>query len=301
MSSHNGCIFMISSRVKVLKLCLELLFKNYNNKFKYPVLIFYFDDIYTKEFIDDIHKNINENIKFINIDYKIPENINESELFYNRTYLNYVKKCFSKNRIGYLHANYFWNNFFKYNELLQYDWGMRIDDDSFFINSIDFDFFEILNKNNYMFGSGYTKNDVYPNERDCRQELHNFTRDFCNNYKIEPKNKFLKKCLEDNNDEYLMGPNKKKREKTELIWNCGNCNVYNMKMFKTENWKKWNDKFNKFAGGYKYRWGDIEVIGLYAYIFLDKPLYDFKLKKKKLYETGNTNFIRVGTAPSTKK
>ena len=35
---------------------------------------------------------INENIKFINIDYKIPENINESELFYNRTYLNYVKK-----------------------------------------------------------------------------------------------------------------------------------------------------------------------------------------------------------------
>ena len=34
---------------------------------------------------------------------------------------------------------------------------------------------------------------------------------------------------------------------------------------------------------YKYRWGDIEVIGLYSYIFLDKPLYDFKLAEKNLY------------------
>jgi hypothetical protein len=56
-----------------------------------------------------------------------------------------------------------------------------------------------------------------------------------------------------------------------------------MNMFKTETWKKWNDEFNKFAGGYKYRWGDIEVIGLYSYIFLDKPLYDFKLAEKNLY------------------
>jgi|SaaInlStandDraft_2_1057019.scaffolds.fasta_scaffold539660_2 hypothetical protein len=34
--------------------------------------------------------------------------------------------------------------------------------------------------------------------------------------------------------------------------------------------------------------------------FFDKQLYNFKLKDKKLYETDNTDFKRVGTAPSTK-
>ena len=70
-------------------------------------------------------------------------------------------------------------------------------------------------------------------------------------------------------------------------------------MFKTDSWKKWNQAFNDLGGGYLYRWGDIEVIGLYAYIFLEKPLYDFRLIEQKLYETGNTSWLRVGPAPGT--
>lgn len=299
MSKYNGCIFLISSRVKVLKKCLELLFINYNHKYNYPVLVFYFDNIYNEEFIKDIHQSISHNIKFISIDYKIPEHLKESDLFYNKYHLNYVKKCFPKSRLGYLHANYFWNNFCNYHQLQEYDWSIRIDDDSFFTKAINFDFFEVLDTNNCHFGSGYTKTEVYPNERDCRQQLHHFTKSFCTKYKIVPKSEILKKYLHEDNDDYLMGPQKKKKESTPLIWNCGNCNVYNMEMFKTDSWKKWNQAFNDLGGGYLYRWGDIEVIGLYAYIFLEKPLYDFRLIEQKLYETGNTSWLRVGTAPGT--
>ena len=69
-----------------------------------------------------------------------------------------------------------------------------------------------------------------------------------------------------------------------LKWNCGNCNVYNREMFNTETWKTYVQEFNDLAGGYRYRWGDCEVIGLYAYMHLDNPLIDFKLRSRGLYE-----------------
>ena len=55
-------------------------------------------------------------------------------------------------------------------------------------------------------------------------------------------------------------------------------------MFETESWKTYNNEFNKIAGGYKYRWGDCEVIGLYSYIYLSNPLKNFDLRSKNLYE-----------------
>lgn len=299
MSKYNGCIFLISSRVKVLKECLRLLFLNYNHKYSYPVLVFYFDNIYNEGFIKDIHQSISHNIQFIPIDYKIPEHLKESDLFYNRDYLSYVRKCFPKSRLGYLHA-ITWKSNFSNNKLLQqYDWSIMIDDDSFFTKPINFDFFEILDTNNCYFGSAYTKTEVYPNERDCRQQLHNFTKQFCTKHNIIPKNKILKKFLNEDSDIYLMGPKQRKIENTPLTWNCGNCNIFNMKMFRTDTWKKWNQEFNDSGGGYLHRWGDIEVIGLYAHIFLDKPLYDFRLIEQQLFETGNTSWLRVGTAPGT--
>ena len=39
---------------------------------------------------------------------------------------------FGRQRLGYLHANHFWNNFMNYSELDEFDYMMRIDDDSWF-------------------------------------------------------------------------------------------------------------------------------------------------------------------------
>ena len=55
-------------------------------------------------------------------------------------------------------------------------------------------------------------------------------------------------------------------------------------MFKSANWMKFNKEFNKIAGGYRYRWGDCEVISLFAYIHLKPALIDFDLLSKKIYE-----------------
>jgi hypothetical protein len=205
--------FLFACRFKALKICLKLLYENYNNKYNYPVLVFH-NNTYDKDFIDEVCNNINSDIKFINLEFKISENVNESDLFYNKTYLNYVKTRFGKDKINYLHAITWKVNCYNNFEILNnYDWVMILDDDSFFTKSIDFDFFEVLDKNNYEFGTGYSKNGVDQNERDCRQELHNFTMNFCKKYNITPKNQILKKCLENNNDLYLMG---KKREEMKL-------------------------------------------------------------------------------------
>lgn len=290
----NGCIFMISSRTKILKTCLKMLYSNYNNKFKYPVHIFYFDDIYSADYIQDIKKTICENIYFHKLNYKVPDNINEEELFYNRTYLKYVKNNFRKNRIGYLHAIYWKYNLLTSSILNKYDWIHIIDDDSFFTKKYNDSLFNL--PNGYMMGTSHTENHITRNIIDVRQELHNFVKYFVKKYNVSIRDIHLKKCIEEDDTSYIYG---NKIKKTYINWNSGNCNIFKKNMF-NENWKIWINEVNNFGGSYKHRWGDIEIITLYCYIFLDKPYYDFKLKEKGFYETGNTNWIRVGTAPSTK-
>ena len=60
----------------------------------------------------------------------------------------------------------------------------------------------------------------------------------------------------------------------------------NTDLFDTNNYE-----FNKIAGGYKYRWGDIEIIGLFAYMHLDNPLVDFNLKKVYACKLPNATLI----------
>ena len=55
-------------------------------------------------------------------------------------------------------------------------------------------------------------------------------------------------------------------------------------MFETDSWKEFNNEFNMIAGGYRYRWGDCEILGIYGYIHLDPPIINFDLKSKGLYE-----------------
>ena len=56
----NGCIFLISARKNLLKICLTLLERNYNHRFNYPIHIFYHGNKY-----DDINfrKSIQQKLK----------------------------------------------------------------------------------------------------------------------------------------------------------------------------------------------------------------------------------------------
>ncbi len=276
---HNAAIYLLSSRVLLLEKCLLNLYKNWNYKYNYPIYIHYFDDIYNEEFINKINKKISKNIFFCQIDYKVPDHIDEKDLFYNKVEIPYVRKSFSKKRLGYLHGERFWLNLTSYGEvgclvkeLEKYDYLMRIDDDSYFKGKIDFDLFDILK--DYPIASAYMYNRYTDRVRDTRLGLWDFYKSYLKKFNYVPKNLNLRKAVTENNE--IMMHN--------LYWTAGNCNLYNILEFKKKPWEEYQKELNRFGGHYKNRWGDLETIGLFCYTHFDKEPYNFNLKEKGLYD-----------------
>ena len=50
----NAAIYLLSSRKKLLKKCLFNLYKNWNEKYDYPVHVHFFKKTYSNDFIKDI-------------------------------------------------------------------------------------------------------------------------------------------------------------------------------------------------------------------------------------------------------
>lgn len=273
---RKGAIFLISARKNLLKTCLSHLDKNYNSKFNYPILIFYTGNKYDDESYRNSIKEINKRTQysFHKLNLEIPKELEEKDMFWNLENNNYAKG-FGKKRLGYLHANFFWNNFMNYDELKEYDYVMRIDDDSWVKKKIEMNFFEELERNKGYFGTGFTWNHYGKNHLETRHNLFNFIKEYITKYNIEVKNDQLRESLKGEVDNIKFHT---------MNWNLGNLNVYNQEMFKSQEWKQYNDEFNNSHGCYKYRWVDIEIIGLFAYIHLDNPLVDFKLKQSGAYD-----------------
>ena len=243
MKKYNAAVYLLSGRVNLLEKCLSNFFKNWNNKYQYPVFVHYFGNIYSKNFIKKIRKNVSPLIQFRKVKTKLPRNLKEKDLFYNKKNLRYVREAFSKKRLDYLHGERFWVNLTSYGktgclckDLKKYDYLMRIDDDSGFLKKINYDLFDKLKK--YPFATGYTWNTYNYTHKDTRVELWNFYKNYLKKFKYTPKNKILKKAVK---------------------------------------------HLNKVSGDYQYRWGDIETIGLFAYTHFSKPIYDHNLKQKGLY------------------
>jgi hypothetical protein len=279
----NRCIFLISARDNLLPICLSNLDRNYNSIRNYPIVIFYHGDRYDDENYRQRIRDINPKTeyRFHTITPEIPSHLEERDLFWN---LNNDYARNFRGRLGYLHANYFWNNFMNFPELNEFDYLMRIDDDSWFKETLDFDFFDELDDRNGMFGTGFTWNHFSPSHLHTRHNLFNWIKYYVEKYNVDIKNQQLKDSLDGPIDNELFHT---------LKWNCGNCNVYNREMFNTQTWKTYLEEFNDIAGGYRYRWGDCEVIGLYAYMHLDNPLIDFDLRNKNLYspQLPNTTYV----------
>ena len=271
----KGCIFLISARKKLLKECLFLLNENYNTKFCYPILIFYHGKIYDDHKYRESIRSINNKVeyRFHKLKAKIPTNLKKKDLFWNLENNIYAQE--SRGRIGYLHAVTFKTNFINYEQFSEFDYFMVIDDDSWFKEKIEIDLFEELDKNKGLFGTSHKWKNSTERARNTRVNLFNWTRSFIRDYKAEVKDKKLRESLNGEVDNKLFH---------SLEWHSGNCSVFNRKMFDTDSWKNFNKEFNKIAGGYRYRWGDCEIMSLYAYIYLKPALIDFNLKEKGLYE-----------------
>tara|TARA_Y100001972_G_C7667883_1_gene338362 strand:- start:4335 stop:5207 length:873 start_codon:yes stop_codon:yes gene_type:complete len=286
----NICYFLLSSRKNILHICLANLIKNLNKE-KYPIYVYYFDNIYDEKYIEKIKSYLKfDNIFFKQLEYNIPEFINEKDLYFNRKYLPYVRNYFPRSRVGYLHMENFVSNFYNLEDLKKYEYLIRIDDDSYFksdLNNTSF-FIESLKEKKCQFGSAHFWNHIGENTLQTRENLFSFTKEFIKKNNLKVKNSLLSNAIRENNENNFH----------KLKWSAGNFNIYKSEIFKEKMWLEWIKEINYNGFIYKHRWGDQEIIGLYYYMTRENNPVDFKLKEKGLY---GDKIPGCGEAPSTKK
>ena len=114
-----------------LKNCLYFLFKNYNKKYNYPVIILHegdYDDVSQQEIKKSIRENHRHVVSFRQIDstdFEIPNHIDKTKL---KQIVDIQPVPYWRNE-RYRSMCYFWmKHFFKYTT--NFDYVMRLDDDS---------------------------------------------------------------------------------------------------------------------------------------------------------------------------
>ena len=70
--------------------------------------------------------------------------------------------------------------------------------------------------------------------------------------------------------------------------------ILNIKEFLKYPWNNYLKEINEYAGDYKYRWGDTDVIGIFAYTFFDNTIHNYDLVNRGYYLAERKN---SGLAP----
>ena len=289
----NGAIVMLVARVNIISKTLSFFYKNWNNKFRYPIYIHTFGKIIDDNLKKHINKNIDKNIYFIEINPKIPKNIDEKDLYYNRTYHDYVKRAFTKKRLGFLHMCHFLTNINSYGnigcigkELKKYDSLMFFDDDIYFKKKIDYDLFKYLEK--YPAVTGFTsKLKRNHNAFAVTENLWDFFKSYIIKNNISPKDKNIKESLSDKDDKII----------NKLDWSCGSFDIYDIKKLESKNWSEYLNEINSYGGVYKFRWNNGYTINLFLRTHFDEPLYNLNFLEKGVIDTkieGSDEFIYHG-------
>ena len=272
---QNAVIWIMATR-PCLKLALELLYKNFNNQYRYPVLITTFGKQYSKRFIDKIHQVIDKNIKFVELRKpETPSHIKEEDLFYHRSNIEYVRKSFPKSRIGFLHTNQFVTGLAMIDEdIMKYDYVLKMDDDHFFMKEIGFDLFNFMQNNGKMFGAFAIEKNDSSRQRDCQIGLRGLVKHYIKENNIDPKSQSLD---QDGNWDSEIS-----RDPT----------IWKMSIFQNKNWENWWNKVNQSGGIYKYRWGDLEIHALYMRMYYpDSAWYNFDFYNKEVIEHGGQGAV----------
>lgn len=295
--SNNTAIVMLSSRYQTILNCLK--YYNLNHPVpgenKYPLFIYHFDE-YNESTKNDVKNFYKGEVSFIQVKYEIPWNISEEDLYCNRKEVLYVKQNFPPERIGYIHmCNFCFSDIFNRPEIKNFKYVIKFDDDSYFSKPLDFNivdrFKEVKEKSDIfgMCGFKWGKN-ASQNNIDTRIMLFEFVKYYVNSRKIEIKNKDLRDAIQTNN---LLNFH-------QLGWRS-DLTIYEVDSFKDYRWKDWVAAVNDYGGIYKYRWGDCELLELYAMFYFKDGIYDLDLLKSGLYGGTNGHIPGYSNAPGVKK
>ena len=291
----KACIVYISSRGRCIGPSIKSLWDNFNHKYDYPVYVHYFDDIYdNQDFQESIRNSTSQNVHFVSVPYKTPSFLKEEDMFYNRKDIWYAANSFPIQRKGYLHMCNFTSNMFGYENtaLHEYDYIMTHDDESGYTMPLPYNPFQVMSNREepmgaYIVGKRLKNGAPHQGHFDTRVGLWDFTKNFLTKNNITPKSKSLNDLLSDENAENNFHL---------LDW----CDTYVIKteMFKSSMWKKWISAVNEDGGIYKYRWGDNEIISLFAHIYSEN-IYNLKTVEEGIHNQGMYRFLQ-DIAPGVK-
>ena len=152
----KAAIFILTQntieRKVYLKTSLYFLFKNFNAKYKYPVIILHEGD-YTEDAKKEIYTGIRSEcrhlVSFKSIDeddFCIPPHIDIDKM---NSIIDIRVVTYWRNQ-KYRSMCYFWlKNFYKYTK--DYNYVMRLDDDSIIEEPIKYDLFELMSNKEYIY------------------------------------------------------------------------------------------------------------------------------------------------------
>jgi alpha 1,2-mannosyltransferase len=254
----NSAIIYLSHNRTIEKLnkSLELLHLNFNKNFNYPIVIFHENNFNFKKVCK------NKNILFYRVDFKIPSFIEKEK----------ISVDLYGHSIGYRHMCRFFS-YSIFDLIKNYEYYMRLDDDSYILSKIEYDIFNFMKDNEKEYA--YRVKTIEHNM--CVRELEKFFLKYLSEKNIKPK--FLFENFKNN------------------CWNkVGYYN--NFHISKTEFWlRKDVQNFMKavdLTGGYYFnRWGDAMIQTLAVQIFAEKQkvhqFLDFDYEHKS--DLGNNVFF----------
>ena len=302
----KAAIFVLSQntveRKIYLKTSLYFLFKNFNTVYKYPVIILHegdYDERSKNEIKMSIRSECRNLIKFQELDscdFVVPEHID----------IDKMNKCIEVAPVPYWRNKnyrimcYFWiKHFFKYCK--DYDYVMRLDDDSIIEEKINADLFDLMEKKDL----NYVSNLLHIDCSICNYGMKDFFIKLCPNSKEKLNELFIDHKLK-NDVNYFN----KFKEVYEIINNSKyDENEFDMSMpvmyynnFSITKPIIWNspeikniiNEIDKIGYIFYYRWGDAPLQTIIMKIYNNKKLAKFSFKyskrlQREAFEDDNKN------------
>jgi len=294
--SSDTAIVLLSSRSKTILNCLKYYKLNHpvNEEKDYPLFIYHFDE-YCETTKKDVKNFYKGEVNFIQVNYEIPWHISEEELYCNRRDVQYVKQNFPPERIGYIHmCNFCFSEIFNREEIKNFKYVIKFDDDSYFSKPFDFNIVErfkeekikndIFGMCGFKWGKNFSQNHI-----DTRIMLFEFVKYYVSSRDIKIKHEALRNCIETNNLANFH----------QLGWRS-DLTIYEVQSFSDQRWKDWIKAVNDYGGVYKYRWGDCELLELYAMFYFKEGILDLELLKSGVYGGVNGHIPGYSQAPGVK-
>jgi alpha 1,2-mannosyltransferase len=265
---------------RMLHKSLELLYKNYNDKYKHDVLIFHEGDFGEKDQADVACGR--KEIKFKEIHFTLPAFLRQEEIPMR---WNPEKGSLSYT-IGYRHMiRFFAVQIFDILDKLGYDWCIRMDDDSFIHSQIDYDLFKFMEQGGYEYGYRVDIREAYISALGFGETVlayiksENITPSFFNEHlqptPLQVQMKNIVKTL-------LMRMFPKRRYplvpsfQYDLWGFYNNFFITKIAFWKSPEVRSFIDHFDRIGGWYKYRWGDHIFQSAVVQIFMTKEkIYKF--------------------------